>query len=93
MKQQLKDWEDFRKRVGIPGIGRIKGDPAPEEKESKCGTNETKQTAESKRLTRSTAEEIKRIEEEQKKNKAQKDKPNDQPDKSSTKGKPDGDIS
>ena len=66
-KQQLKDLEEFRKRVGIPGIGRIKSDPAPKEKESKCGTNETKQTAEPKRLTRSTAEEIKRIEEEQKK--------------------------
>ena len=65
----------------------------PEEKESKCGTNETKQNAEPKRLTRSTAEEIKRIEEEQKKNKVHKDKPNDQPAKSSTKAKPDGDIS
>ena len=99
-KQQLKELEEFRKRVGIPGICRIKGDPAPKEKESKCGTTETKQTAEPKRLTRSTAEEIKRIEEQQKKNQAHKEKQNinrpvfknDEPGKSSTKGKHDGDI-
>ena len=76
-EEKMKKFEAFRKRVGLPNIGRLKGDPPPDENSKLEGTDKTKcdkKIDPPKRLTRSTAEEIKRIKEKEKeKNKQEKE--------------------
>ena len=67
-EQELQKLEAFRNKLGMPNIGRVKGDP-PQEESSKSTPNNKDITRPKKpiRLTRSTAEEIKKLEEEKKK--------------------------
>ena len=57
-EQELQKLEAFRNKLGMPNIGRVKGDP-PQEESSK--------PKKPIRLTHSTAEEIKKLEEENQK--------------------------
>ena len=93
-EEEMKKLEAFWKRVGLPNIGHLKGDPPPDEHSKLKGTDKTKcdkKLEQPNRLTRSTAEEIKKMEEQEKEeNKQEEEKhkeENSQKDKSGNKSK------